>query len=927
MTGYEILGELGRGGMGVVYKARHLQLGRTVALKMILAGGHAGAADLARFQTEAEAVARLQHPGIVQIHETGLHQGLPYFSLEFVEGGSLDRKLNGTPLPPKPAARLTVLLAQAMRAAHENGILHRDLKPANVFLKPTKGKDGVPIEDRNGSMARYLPKIGDFGLAKKLDDEAQGQTQSGSVMGTPAYMAPEQAAGKSKELTPAADIYALGAILYELQTGRPPFRGATPLDTIMQVVADEPVRPSQLNPKTPSDLETICLKCLRKDPKKRYSSAQALAKDLERFLAGEPIRARAVGRIERTWRWCRRNPAVAGLLATVALVLLLGASVGTGLAGWALTEKARADSKTVAAQEAKLQAQKDAERATQAEQDTRKAASRAETEKGLAVQERDRAEMSVYVNCITLAQAEWEHGRAALAWQHLQACQQKLRGWEHDYLVTLFNKTPTFRGHTGRVTSVAFSPDGKRIVSGSWDQTVKVWDAGTGTEALSLKGHTITSVAFSPDGKRIASGSWDKTVKVWDAATGTETLSLKRHTGWVTSVAFSSDGKRIVSGSGGLDAQKKAVQEVRVWDAGTGTETLSLKGHTSWVNSVAFSADGKRIVSGSRDNTVKVWDADTGTETLSLKGHTGPVTSVAFSPDGKRIVSGSGGFDDHGRISPGEVKVWDAATGTEALSLKGHTALVTSVAFSPDGKRIVSGSEDNTVKVWDAATGTEALSLKGHTGPVTSVAFSPDGKRIVSGSWDNTVKVWDAEKGTEALALKGHTSGAFSLAFSPDGKRIVSAGVDNTMKVWDAAMGTESLSLPGQTNGVAFSPDSKRIVGGSGEGTVKVWDAQKGTETLSLKGHTGPVTSVAFSPDGKRIASGSSDKTVKIWDAGKSTATLSLKGHAGPVTSVAFSPDGQRIVSGSEDNTVKVWDAEKGTEMLSLKGHTGPVTS
>jgi serine/threonine protein kinase len=306
VPGFEILGELGRGGMGVVYQARQVALKRIVSLKMILAGSHAGEAELARFRTEAEAVARLQHPHIVQVFEVGEHQGFPYLSLEFCAGGSLAKRLQGAPLPPAEAAALVEKLARAMQAAHAASVIHRDLKPANVLLL----EDGTP-------------KITDFGLAKKLDDAA-GQTQTGAIMGTPSYMAPEQAQGRSKDIGTAADIYALGAMLYECMTGRPPFRAATVMDTLMQVIAEEPVPPSQLQPKVPCDLETICLKCLEKDPARRYESASSLADDLAHFLQGEPIRARAVGRMERSWRWCRRNPAVAALLAVSALAALAG---------------------------------------------------------------------------------------------------------------------------------------------------------------------------------------------------------------------------------------------------------------------------------------------------------------------------------------------------------------------------------------------------------------------------------------------------------------------------------------------------------------------------------------------------------------------------------------------------------------------------
>ena len=304
VAGYELLSELGRGGMGVVYKARQLKLNRVVALKMVLSGAHAAASDLLRFLAEAEAAAQLQHANIVQVHEVGSHNGLPFMSLEYVDGGTLAQKLKGTPLLPRQAAGLTATLGRAVQYAHEHGIVHRDLKPANILLT----EDGTP-------------KISDFGLAKRSAAGA-GVTQTGAILGTPSYMAPEQAEGKP-DVGPAADVYALGAILYELLTGRPPFQAPTPLDTVLQVVNDEPVPPRRLQPKVRRDLETICLKCLQKDPKKRYTSAAALADDLDRFLDDRPILARPVGRPERAWRWCRRNPVVAGLAAVLAVGALV----------------------------------------------------------------------------------------------------------------------------------------------------------------------------------------------------------------------------------------------------------------------------------------------------------------------------------------------------------------------------------------------------------------------------------------------------------------------------------------------------------------------------------------------------------------------------------------------------------------------------
>jgi WD40 repeat protein len=468
-------------------------------------------------------------------------------------------------------------------------------------------------------------------------------------------------------------------------------------------------------------------------------------------------------------------------------------------------------------------------------------------------------------------------------------------------------------GHSGYVHDCAVSPDGSFIVSASHDRTLKVWDAVTGVERLSFTGHTdcIGGCAVSPDGSFIVSASNDHTLKMWDTVTGAERLSLCGHSGYVHDCAVSPDGSFIVSASHD--------HTLKVWDVVTGTERLSLTGHTDCVGGCAVSPDGSFIVSASNDHTLKVWDTSTGVERLSLTGHNYGVNSCAVSPDGSFIVSAS---DDQ------TLKIWNAVTGTERLSFSGHTSRVTSCVVSYGGNWIVSASDDLTLKVWDTAAGVEHLSLTGHTDWVRGCAVSPDGSWIVSASDDHTLKVWDTSTGVERLSLSGHTDWVRGCAVSPDGSFIVSASCDKTLKVWDASTGAEHLSLTGHSERVnycAVSPDGSFIISASHDHTLKAWDAVTGAERLSFTGHTHEVYGCAVSPDGSWIVSASDDHTLKVWDAVTGTERLSLSGHTNWVNGCAVSPDGNFIVSASEDETLKVWDVVTGAEHLSLTGHTGGV--
>ena len=967
---YTRKGEFSRGGMGRILLVHDAFLSRDVALKELLpdfmqpsdpgdpkSPMRQSAALVVRFLREARITGQLEHPSIVPVYELGRRpDGGLYYTMKLVRGRTLSKALKEC---YSIEQRLRLLphfmdLCQAIAYAHHRDIVHRDIKPSNTMigefgetvvidwgLAKVVGREDPYEDELRATITRFRKS--------DSDQTPDGHTQEGERLGTPDYMAPEQALGQIEDVDPRSDVFSLGSVLYEILTGRPPFRAQSTDAVIYNVIVKEPDPIAGLEPGVPPELIGICVKALKKPKAERYASARELADDLEKFQAGALVGAYRYTSWELAKRFYRRHRATLTTAAAAAVVLL-----GFGVYSYL-----------------------NILRANQSERHQRREADEA----------RGIAESIAYVSQIRLAQAYIEDNNHALAKQTLMDTAVARRNWEWGYLINKCTQEKfTFAGFSG----ASYSEDGKMIATVSKTEPITIWDAGTGTKRneITQQIQYVFETSFSPDNTRLAGCAIGGSIRVWDISTGAVLATMRGHTETTDICRFLPGGQRVVSAS--------KDDTVRIWDASTGAELLKFSSHTGDVGPIAVNLDGSRILSVAiQPREVYLWDSATGQVVLSLKG-----SFADFSADGQRIVTVDGaagaiwdaaggaqiatlaqGPTDHERVllnpngtqavtldSDGVMRIYDASSGQKSFDLRGPET-TQGLSFSRDGTRLLTWSLDDRARLWDTQTGRMSAEVGGHQGGMRAAVFSPKGGDFYTASFEPSVKLWDL--GTDiqfevdepivgfagpvnsgrVAVLTGlgmhyvldlshrETVAAFEgfgletktpMALSRDGRRIAAAFDGFTTIVIDVehrAILSSFMGHQGEVRDVAFSPDGVTIATASWDHTVAQWNAETGVEVRRYTGHADDVNTVAFNPDGTKLAAGSEDGTVRLWDVGTGALLHVLAGHEAPVLDVNFSADGARLVSASSDMSARIWDSQSGTLVEALKGHSNAVAS